>query len=133
MDGPLIAYLPNATRHALWPDIKDLLARGARLSGAKAYSRGECVWLAVVDGVVVAALTTALTDDGVAEVRNCGGYRVDEWLGEADRVLTAWARDCGAEYMTLRGRKGWLRKGAPLGWNPAGMSEGFPVLEKELK
>lgn len=128
----IIAYLPDPEHHPLWPQIEALLAKGAQISLSKPYTRGEVVWLALDGETVFAAITTALTADGEAEIRNCGGARLKDWLPTCEETFCEWARNCGSDRLTMRGRKGWGRFAERLGWQPAGMDQGFMVYEKGL-
>lgn len=76
----------------------------------------ELVWIAFEGTTLLAAGTTLLFENGEAHISMCAGHRHRDWIEEADRIVTAWARDCGASKLTMRGRKGWARYFTKLGW-----------------
>lgn len=80
----------------------------------------EIVWVAIDGPTIVGAGTTILYRDGEAQIRLCGGVRHREWVYEAERLVSAWARDCGATKLTMRGRRGWARYFRALGWAVTG-------------
>lgn len=127
-----IAWLPEPEQHPLWPEILALIAKGAELGGAEPYSKGELVWIAFEQGTIFAVMTTALNAD-VAEIRNVAGTRLRDWLPEWARIFEQWARNCGADWLECRGRKGWGRFAERFGWHFSHVDkDGLPVFEKEL-
>lgn len=121
-----VSYLPDAHLHPAWPDIKRLLPSQDFDPAA------DVVWVAVEDGIVWGACTTRLRTDGVARLRLAGGRRFKEWMGDLDRIVTAWARDCGAPMIVMTGRKGWSRFADLYGWTATGMEDGKINFEKRL-
>jgi hypothetical protein len=93
----------------------------------------ELVWIAFEGTVLFGAGTTALHKDGVAEIIGCGGHKHGLWVEQAEGVVSAWARSCGASKLTMRGRFGWARYFRELGWDVLGKEEdGRTVFEKRL-
>ncbi len=89
----------------------------------------------MIDGrQIVAALSTRLIedDDELAEIINIGGHRAPEWLPLADQHISEWARLAGARKLAARGRRGWLRLSAPLGWEQIGRDGPMTFYEKRL-
>lgn len=87
----------------------------------------------MIDGKqIVAVLSTQITDEGQAEIVNIAGHRVGEWLADADNCIGMWARLCGAEKISARGRKGWGRIAAPLGWVEIGRDGNAMLYEKVI-
>jgi hypothetical protein len=128
-----LSYLPDAERHPLWPDLYRLLKPAADYGGIPVKDEDELVWIAYDGPTVFGAATTLLWDDGEAELRIAGGARFREWMGLLDEAVSAWARDCGAKKLTMRGRKGWVRYARTFGWVVLGTDhDGLTIFEKEL-
>ena len=129
--GLLVSYLPDPENHPLWDEIKELLRPAAEYGEIPIRDADEFVWIAFEGPVLFGAGTTLLWGDGEAEIRLCGGFRHKEWAAQALGLVEAWARQCGAEKLTMRGRKGWKRYLS--GWDIAGADEAGRILyEKEL-
>ena len=129
----IVSYLPDPESHPLWSDIKELLRPAAEQGGYGVRDEGELVWIAFEGQTVFAAGTTAIWDDGEAEIRLCAGVRHREWVCEALRIVEAWARDAGASRLTMRGRRGWLRYVRRFGWDATGIEDGKQIFEKALR
>jgi len=128
--GMLVSYLPDPEKHPLWPEIEKLLEPAAKYGGIPVRDDDEFVWIAFEGTVLFGAGTTLLWDDGEAEIRLCGGARHKEWVRQALSVVEAWARQCKARKLTMRGRKGWARY---LDWTNLGKDhDGLTIYEKEL-
>lgn len=127
-----VGYLPDAEQREIWPQIEAMLAPVALAGGIETKGPGDSVWVAEEVGTVWAAFTLRLVGP-VMEIRCGTGKRLSDWLEEAEQVFTAYAEDCGAERLHLRGRKGWGRFAMRFGWQAKGFDEdGRPVFEKEL-
>lgn len=130
----IVSFLPEPEKHPLWPGIRELLEPAAKFGGIPAYSGDECVWVAFDGPTVFAAATTIMWNDGEAELLLAGGTRFRDWMGLLDATVSAWARDCGAEKLTMRGRKGWARFARAFGWVASGADEeGRQIYEKDLR
>jgi hypothetical protein len=128
-----VSFLPEPEKHPLWPGIRELLRPAAEYGDAPIFCDDELLWIAHEGGVVFAAGTTLLWNDGEAEIRLCGGARHREWVTEALRVVESWARAAGAVKLTMRGRKGWARYCRAFGWALSGTDEeNRTMFEKEL-
>jgi hypothetical protein len=125
----IVSYLPEAERHPLWADIVKIL-NAATLDGARVIDTDELVWIAYEGSVLFGAGTTIAYDDGEVRILACGGFKHREWVGEAIATVTAWARDCGARKITMRGRKGWARYFA--GWDCSQADERSWLFQKDL-
>lgn len=82
------------------PDLLDWLVAGKGL-----------LWIAVLDGSVVAALTTSLVKkpSGLAcRMVSCGGSDMDRWLDRESQIVE-YARGEGCVKVTAEGRLGWSR------------------------
>lgn len=123
-----VSYLPDPESHPLWPGISKLL-EPAILEGAEVLDPNELVWIAYEGTTLFGAGTTALYDDE-AVILACGGFRHREWVKQAEGVVSAWARDCGAKKLTMRGRKGWARYFA--GWDCSQGDDGRWIFAKDL-
>ena len=99
------------------------------------FEPGDIVWM-IFDGTVAygAAITRLLHGGDEAELRLAGGARFSEWIGPLDETVTAWARDCGAYRLTMRGRKGWKRFAKRYGWTDLGQADdGLTIFAKDLE
>lgn len=128
----LICWLPDPTYHPLWNGIHALLEPAAKLGGCEVLDDNDLVWIAIDGPTIVAAATTRLLKDGQAEIKNVGGGHMRDWFAPFEATLCAWARDCGADTFISRGRKGWGRLNAPLGWAVTGEEDGRTLYEKAL-
>jgi hypothetical protein len=128
----VVSFLPEPETHPLWPEILKLLQPAADFGEIPAWTGDECVWIAFEGQTLFAAATTILWDDGEAELLLAGGHRHKDWMGQLDATVTAWARDCGARKITMRGRRGWTRYAARFGWGVSGCEGGRQIYEKEL-
>jgi hypothetical protein len=125
----IVSYLPDPEAHPLWEGIKEMLEPAAE--GFPVLTDGELVWLAFDGPTAFGAATTILYDDGEAQIRLCGGKHGKQWIALGEATVSAWARDCGATKLTLRGRKGWARA-LPAGWVATGIEDGKHTYEKVL-
>ena len=128
----VVSYLPNPERHPLWNEIKALLKPAADYGEIPIKDEHELVWVAIDGPIICAAGTTLLWNDGEAEIRLCAGTRHREWVGEALRIVEAWARDAGASRLTMRGRQGWARYVRAVGWAVTGIEDGRTLFKKVL-
>ena len=129
----IVSYLPDPESHPLWPDIQRLLKPAADYGEIPVFGEGECLWVAFEGPTIFAAGTTLLWEDGEAEIRLAGGYRMHDWYEQAEATVTAWARKCGAEKITMRGRKGWARLLRAFGWVVSGEDhDGRTLYQKDL-
>ena len=71
-------------------------------------------------GKIIGAMVTEIhkADAGFPYIHavTLAGDRFDEWVVQANDLLRAWARSMGAPFVSLSGRRGWVRKLAGLGW-----------------
>lgn len=123
----IVSYLPEREKHPLWPAIEELL----RPAGGPVVPN-ELVWIAFDGQTLFGAGTTILYENGEAQIRLCGGHRHREWVEQAEGVVSAWARDCGAAKLTMQGRKGWARYFRAFGWVVLGTEDGKHLYEKAL-
>ena len=124
--------MPDPERHPLWDGIKALLKPAADYGETSVHAPDELVWIAYEGGQIFGAVTTLCWDDGEATILLGAGTRLKDWMEPMEAVVSAWARDCGAERLTLRGRKGWARFARAFGWVASGEEDGRMIFEKEL-
>jgi hypothetical protein len=129
----IISTLPDPERHPLWDGIYRLLEMGARRSGSPVWGPEHIVWLAIEGRQIIAALSAHLTVDDEIEVLNAGGQRAAEWVPLMDASLCEWAGAAGVHRMICRGRAGWGRLSADLGWEVIGRDGRSVFYEKVLK
>lgn len=110
--GPMLEKAVKTAEHKL--DIDDVFA-GAQ---AGAY----VVWVILLDGEAVAAVTTRIIDYPKRKAMALdwvGGTRMKEWFGPAMRVMKDHARHNGCSHMEGYGREAWMRWIGKEGWRPA--------------
>ena len=123
----VVSYLPEPESHPLWNGIKELL----RPANGEIPGEDELVWIAFDGPTLFGAGTTVLYDSGEASILACGGFQHRKWVAQAERLVSAWARDCGATKLTMRGRRGWARYFRALGWDASKIGDEW-IYEKEL-
>lgn len=128
----VISWLPEPENHPLWPDIYRMLEPAAKVGNCPVLEDNDLVWIAIKGKTIVGAHTCRLLTDGPLEMVHTAGTGFREWFGPMEEALTDFARDCGAEKMISRGRKGWSRVNAPYGWKTVGEEDGLLLFEKEL-
>lgn len=127
-----VGYLPDPEGHPAWGNIKALLERARRYNPVEIYEPGDVVWLAIEDKTIWAAMVSRL-NHGVAEIICVSGTKLDAWLPQWAAIFEEWARNCGADWLECRGRKGWARFAERFGWQFSHHDkDGLPVFEKEL-
>jgi len=67
-------------------------------------------------GVAVTELRSSPTGTRVLHIVALAGDRFDEWQEEGDRILRKWALSIEAPVVQLVGRRGWVKRLKPLGW-----------------
>jgi len=112
----ILAYLPEPQQHPLWNEIRKLI-ESATDEGVNPLDPDELVWIAFEGTTLFGVATTVLLTNGEAQVLTCSGFEHRRWIGEAERLVTLWARDCGARKITMRGRMGWARYFRAFGWD----------------
>lgn len=117
----LVSYLPDPENHYLWPAIEDMLKPAGDYPPR---ADDEFVWVAFEGSTIFAAGTTLLCGDD-AQIRMCAGVRHRDWVEQAEQAVSAWARQCGAKRLTMRGRKGWARYLRAFGWVASQSDEQF--------
>jgi hypothetical protein len=107
------------------------ILEAATLDGARVIDTNELVWIAHDGATLFGVGTTALLDgDEEAVILACGGFKHQLWIEQALGVVSAWARDCGAKKLTMRGRRGWARYFA--GWDCSQIDERSWLFQKDL-
>jgi len=128
-----VSYLPDAESHPLWPAMREMLKPAAEFGGLPIEDGDHCVWIAFDGLTVFGVVTTILWDDGEASILLGAGTRLHDWMPQMEAVVSAWARDCGATKLTMKGRKGWGRFARPFGWVALDTdNEGRVLFEKDL-
>lgn len=111
-----LGTFPRAENSPHWPRIVELLEPAAKRGGTAVWEPGEVVWVAIDGGKIIAAATSRMLDAETAELIHLGGAGARNWLAPWNDTLCAWARSEGALRLITRGRKGWRRLNASLGW-----------------
>ena len=111
-----VGTYPGAETGPHWPRIVELLEPAAKRGGIPVWEPGETVWVAIADGAIIAAGTSRMVDAETAELIHVSGAGRKEWFLPWEAAFCAWARSGGALQAIMRGRKGWARLIAPLGW-----------------
>lgn len=125
----ILSYLPQPEKHPLWNEIVKLLEPAT--DDCPVMDANELVWIAFEGTTLFAAATTGLFDRE-ARVLACGGFEHRRWLKEAEALVTRWATDCGAQKITMRGRKGWERYFRRFGWGVSPADGNNLIYEKVL-
>lgn len=128
----LITWVAEPESHPLWPQMYAALNSAADRGNGDAWAPTDWVFTAVENKTILGICAVRERDDGNAEIMNIAGTRFREWLGPLDEVLSAWARENGAERFINIGRKGWARAAGHLGWVCTGESDGMYNYEKVL-
>lgn len=88
------------------------------------------LWL-VRDGDYVLAVAVTQVEvcdaDKALHVVALGGELMHQWLGSLERVLRIFAAAHGCRYLSLQGRRGWVKKLQKLAWR-----ESAVIMYKEL-
>ena len=136
----MVHCVPTEMLDDAWPLVEDWILAGmarAEPLGDIQQVREEIrqtrmqLWVVQAGQYLCAAFTTRVQqcpDASYVECLHVGGQRVEEWLTLAVETVEEWATDAGAQYAKLRGRKGWQRKMAPLGYVPESVT-----LRKKLR
>lgn len=128
----ICGVLENPEQYKHWPAILRLLETSSSRYGASPWDADQLVWVVIDGSQIVGVFTTNITEDGDAEIVNVAGRRVGEWLELADAYATMWARTAGAARVTTKGRKGWRRLNAALGWETIRQDGDVTYYEKVL-
>lgn len=125
-------FLPDPHTWHLWNDTLALLDLAAKRGGIEPWADGDLLWIAIEDGQVIGAVTSRLTVDGVAEVKNIAGVQIGKWLKQIDEQIEDWARCHACPLMVSRGRKGWIPIVRKWGWQKVGEENSLTLFEKVL-
>lgn len=125
-----IAGVPPQFARQAWPVAgpwtADALEKGAAVVSADdVLAAVECgqigLWLVLEDSTPVASFTTLVEGGGLTWF-TLGGHGVERWLPDCEKLVTALARSMGCRRAQLRGRRGWARKLAPMGWKESSVT-----------
>jgi hypothetical protein len=125
-------WLPDPEKREWWPELCEMLRPAAERGGCDVFVSGDLVWIAVDDGLLIGAATSRMTVEGFAELKHTAGTRAREWYPELESKICAWAKDCGADLIRGRGRRGWIPWITKLGWKVTGCESGLTLFEKVL-
>lgn len=124
-----IGILPDPRASADWPQIEAYLKPAAELGNVPILEANEAVWV-VREGLLLAAATARLTEDGYGEIILCGGRFHRRWAQAlADRICE-WMEEEEMTSVRITGRGGWLR--ALRGWHEIGREGRIIALERVL-
>ena len=130
LDNLVLPAVPTAVVDVIWNDVSRVLHRSVLTAGGrfdlndvrKGIKSGFYdLWVVMEEDRVVAALTTR-----VVAYPQCkslaldwiGGSRMREWLPQAQKVMTKFAKENGCTQLEGYGRKGWDRWLRAYGWEP---------------
>ena len=130
LDNLVLTAVPTAVVDVIWNDVSRVLHRSVLTAGGrfdlndvrKGIKSGFYdLWVVMEEDRVVAALTTR-----VVAYPQCkslaldwiGGSRMREWLPQAQKVMTKFAKENGCIQLEGYGRKGWDRWLRTYGWEP---------------
>jgi hypothetical protein len=123
----------------VWPKVKTYLGKAADYArdfidedDAYRLIREGKMHLQVIadDGEIIGASTTEIVEYPKCRTLRgifISGERFDEWREMYDQAMTAAAKNCGAKFVELTGRKGWARRITDLGWR-----EQYTTMVKEI-
>ena len=130
LDNLVLTAVPTAVVDVIWNDVARVLRRSVLTAGGRfelndvregIKSGFYGLWVVMEEDRVVAALTTrvvvypqckSLAMDWI------GGSRMREWLPQAQKVMTKFAKENGCTQLEGYGRKGWDRWLRAYGWEP---------------
>ncbi len=135
-----ISLVPSTHVDEVWETVEPFLFKATEMSDGRwttndvlAAAKDEHfhLWVAIEDGVIVAAATTSFTDypgKRMLTGQFLGGKRLKDWVGLLDEMLRNWgiANQCAG--IELTGRNGWARALKALDWSPK-----FTVMEKSYE
>lgn len=120
--------VPKEVVDTVWHDVAPILER------AVATSRGRCeisdirdgidsglylLWIILIDGRLVAALTTRIIDYPRCKAMALdwiGGRRMKDWIKVANDAMVLHAKHNGCSHMEGYGRAAWIRWNGKYGW-----------------
>jgi hypothetical protein len=123
--------LPTEIVEEIWPLLSQFIA-AALLKGSpipetsledvkrRLLSQEAQGWVAIRGSEVLAFMNTYIANTEILSrlvIENIAGVEMDSWLHLYDTV-EAWAREKGLDQILVRGRKGWIKKLEPLGFEP---------------
>lgn len=124
-----IGIYPKPQHSPYWNDIVAFLEPAVAQGDRPMLLDHELVWTVHERGKLLAAATTRVTKDGIAEVMFVGGRDFRRWLKPLDDMIAAWARAEGMRAVRAYGRRGWVKV---LGWDVLGVDDGSTVYERRL-
>jgi hypothetical protein len=68
-------------------------------------------------GAITTEVHTAETGTHYLHAVTVSGERFDEWIGLANDLLQGFGRSLGAKFISMNGRRGWVKKLDKLGWH----------------
>ena len=130
LDNLVLTAVPTAVVDVIWNDVSRVLRRSVLTAGGRfdlndvregIKSGFYDLWVVMEEDRVVAALTTR-----VVAYPQCkslaldwiGGSRMREWLPQAQKVMTKFAKENDCIQLEGYGRKGWDRWLRAYGWEP---------------
>jgi len=123
-------YVPLSVVDEIWHDIVRVLENSVATSKGNFYMNdiydrvmsGEYVlWVCVVKGDIVAAITTRLIaypNKMSMAMDWIGGTKMNKWLPIAQKTLEDYARHNNCTHLEGYGRKAWGRWLQRYGWKP---------------
>lgn len=69
-----------------------------------------------VYGVMITSIHNATSGINYLHVVALAGDRFTEWRNDANELLKSWAHTFNAPFISLNGRRGWVKRLGDLGW-----------------
>jgi len=122
--------VPKTHIDGVWPVVGPMLEKAVKTAAGKmdiddillgAHNSLYLIWLILLDGEVVAAVTTRIIDYPKCKAMALdwvGGTRMKEWFGPSMRVMKEHAIRNGCSHMEGYGREAWMRWIGKEGWRP---------------
>lgn len=139
VDRVIVSGVPSEEVDDVWPliasRIRTAFENGHSLeeveSVRKALLRQDMqLWFARKESELMATMVTRIEKCDKASVLHVvalEGTGMVEWLRELERVLRVYAAACGCKFISLHGRRGWVKTLKEYGWG-----ESAVIMYKEL-
>lgn len=124
-----MTLVPTEAVDDLWPTVAPLLEPAMDYAGGRIDMESVHEWLAdrryllwvayPGDKIIRAAFVTRearYPRRSMLVVEIAGGAGLREWVDEATRIFTSFARDVGLDGVEMFGRRGWTAALKPYGW-----------------
>jgi len=122
------APVPVGNLDMFWDTVAPMLSRAIKTAHGKSsiddvfagIMNGTYVlWVAVVDGKIVAAVTSRIVQYPQCRAMALdwiGGAKMKDWIGVGNEILVRHAKHNGCTHMEGYGRAAWIRWNGRYGW-----------------